>query len=203
VTGERTAPSPGPRARPASRLPAGVETHRAWLKTPVLPGLVGALGSILLLATPEKSFSRLAPLLVLFATILFMVQGLLARGAAGGTPTGAVTSPAVEPDAAALPRRRWLVAVFLQLGVAVYGGYFGAGIGILMLALLGFLGIADIHAANDARTFGACINGIAAGYFRPGVLGPTLLLAVGAIAGVLRRPPRPASAEPTPAGRWC
>ncbi|HXM75558.1 MAG TPA: sulfite exporter TauE/SafE family protein, partial [Thermoanaerobaculia bacterium] len=48
----------------------------------------------------------------------------------------------------------------------VYGGYFGAGIGILMLAVLGFLGLSDIHAANGIKNFFAiCINGVAAAYF--------------------------------------
>ena len=50
--------------------------------------------------------------------------------------------------------------------MAVYGGYFGAGIGILMLAVLGFLGLRDIHAMNGLKNFfGACINAVAAGYF--------------------------------------
>ncbi|HEY6147218.1 MAG TPA: sulfite exporter TauE/SafE family protein, partial [Thermoanaerobaculia bacterium] len=57
-------------------------------------------------------------------------------------------------------------AVLFQFGVGVYGGYFGAGIGILMLAVLGFLGLSDIHAANGIKNFfGMCINGVAAAYF--------------------------------------
>jgi uncharacterized protein len=157
-----------------------VETHREWLKTLLLPSLLGgALGSILLLATPEKSFARLAPVLVLFATVLFMAQGLLARRMAAKAPA--------EPIEPAPSRRRWVVASLLQLAVAVYGGYFGAGIGILMLALLGFLGISDIHAANGLKNFfGACINGVAAGYFifQGAVVWPlALLLSGGAILG--------------------
>jgi uncharacterized membrane protein YfcA len=158
-----------------------VETHRTWLKTLILPSLLGgAIGSILLLATPEKSFARLAPLLVLFATALFMVQGLLARrlATAANEPAGGAPSPSP---------RRWVAATLLQLGVAIYGGYFGAGIGILMLALLGFLGISDIHAANGLKNFfGACINGVAAAYFivQGAVRWPlALLLGAGAIAG--------------------
>ena len=57
----------------------------------------------------------------------------------------------------ARPRRhaaaRWAVASLAQLGVAVYGGYFGAGIGILMLVILGFLGLTDIHAMNGLKNF--------------------------------------------------
>src|SRR3954453_18697998 len=57
-----------------------VVTHRDWLKTLLAPSLLGgALGSVLLLRPPEHAFARLAPLLVLFATALFMLQGLVAR----------------------------------------------------------------------------------------------------------------------------
>jgi uncharacterized membrane protein YfcA len=114
-----------------------VRANRGWLKTLFLPSLVGGtVGSVLLLRTPEAVFATLAPLLILFATALFMIQGYLSRRS-----TLTVTDPSE------LSRGRWLLASFLQLGVALYGGYFGAGIGILMLALLGFLGLANIHAA--------------------------------------------------------
>jgi uncharacterized protein len=131
-----------------------VREHRAWLKTLFLPSLAGgAIGSVLLLRTPEKTFEILAPILILFATALFMIQGIVSRRSA-------------SPEAAAGPpgTGRWALAGLLQLGVAIYGGYFGAGIGILMLALLGFLGQSNIHAANGLKNFfGACINAVAAG----------------------------------------
>ena len=80
-----------------------------------------------------------------------------------------------------------MAAVLFQFGVSVYGGYFGAGIGILMLAVLGFLGLSDIHAANGLKNFFAmCINGVAAGYFilRGSVDWPAALVMIaGAIAG--------------------
>jgi uncharacterized protein len=131
-----------------------VAANRRWLKTLFLPSLFGgALGSVLLLATPEKAFDAIAPLLVLVATLLFMLQGAVTRWS-GGTEE----------------RRRslfgWTIAWLFQFGVAVYGGYFGAGIGILMLAVLGFLGLSDIHAANGLKNFfNMCINGVAAAYF--------------------------------------
>jgi uncharacterized membrane protein YfcA len=139
-----------------------VATHRAWFRTLFLPSLVGgALGSWLLLRTPEKLFANLAPLLVLFATVLFMVQGVVARGRARGGAAGDTTAVAPLPTGG-----RQAAALLAQLLVAVYGGYFGAGIGILMLALLGFLGLRDIHAMNGLKNFfGLCINGVAAGYF--------------------------------------
>src|SRR5437867_3490163 len=78
-------------------------------------------------------------------------------------------------------------ASLYQFGVGVYGGYFGAGIGILMLAVLGFLGLSDIHAANGIKNFFAmCINGVAAGYFilRGAVDWPAALIMIaGAIVG--------------------
>ncbi|HVT18770.1 MAG TPA: sulfite exporter TauE/SafE family protein [Thermoanaerobaculia bacterium] len=163
-----------------------VATHRQWLKTLLLPSLVGgALGSVLLLRTPEKIFAGLAPLLVLFATVLFILQGALARRSAGRRTVaaeGGLADPALH-----LSRRRWAVVACFMFAVAVYGGYFGAGIGILTLAALGFLGLSDIFAMNGIKNFlGFCINGVAAAYFvlRGRVVWPVaLLMMAGAVAG--------------------
>jgi len=159
-----------------------VVRHKEWLKTLFVPSLLGgALGSILLLRTPERIFAHLAPVLILAATLLFMARGALARRFLPGREA------ASEPKPSNLSRGRWTVAVLLQLAVAIYGGYFGAGIGILMLALLGFLGLQDIHAMNGLKNFfNLCINSVAAGYFilRGAVSWPVaLVLAVGAILG--------------------
>lgn len=144
-----------------------VETHRAWLKTLFLPSLVGgAIGSILLLRTPEKLFAHLAPLLILFATILFMLQGFLAKRRDARDARDAKAGDLAPIDPGNLPRKRWLVALLAQLGISIYGGYFGAAIGILMLAVLGFLGLKDIHAMNGLKNFFTLgINGVAAAYF--------------------------------------
>ena len=154
-----------------------VAANREWLKTLFLPSLLGgSLGAFLLLRTPVKTFAGLAPFLILFATFLFMLQGAVARWARS---TGREQS--------GLTSGRLTAAVLYQFGVGVYGGYFGAGIGILMLAVLGFLGLSDIHAANGVKNFfGMCINGVAAGYFifRGAVDWPAALIMVaGAIAG--------------------
>lgn len=156
-----------------------VSANRGWLRTLFLPCLLGGmLGSVLLLRTPEKTFQHLAPVLILFATILFMLRGVLAKRF--GPKTG-------NPDAADLPPGRFMTAALLQFAVAVYGGYFGAGIGILMLALLGFLGLTDIHAMNGLKNFfNLCINGVAAAYFviQGAVSWPeAAVLAVGAALG--------------------
>lgn len=153
-----------------------VATHRQWLKTLFLPSLVGgAIGSVLLLRTPEKLFARMAPFLVLFATLLFLFQVLSSRKS--GEP----------PAPGHRGRAGLLVATLFQLGVAVYGGYFGAGIGILMLVVLGWLGLSDIHAMNGLKNFfGICINSVAAGYFivRGAVDWPVaLVMIVGASLG--------------------
>ncbi len=199
---------------------AELRGHGAWLRALFLPSLIGGTaGSLLLLSTPEKVFARLAPWLVLFATALFLLQGLLAkrksrlsaptqstvppspaastaspssgsRGSAGlakatGSAEGAHPMEPSEagPSPGALPRGPgghplW-IAVLAQLGIALYGGYFGAGIGILMLALLGFLGLGDIHTMNGLKNFfNLCINLIAAGLFvaHGAVVWPAVLL---------------------------
>lgn len=127
-----------------------VRAHASWLRTLFLPSLAGgAIGSLLLLRTPDATFAALAPWLVLFATLLFAIQAALGRK---------------SPDAA--PRISLLVASGAQLLVGIYGGFFGAGIGILMLVILGFLGLTDIHAMNGLKNFfGFSINVVAAALF--------------------------------------
>jgi uncharacterized membrane protein YfcA len=153
-----------------------VSAHRQWLKTLLVPSLAGgALGSVLLLLTPERTFKDLAPFLVLFATLLFLFQIVSSRRAGErGVPRG--------PQGT-----RWAAASLLQFGVAVYGGYFGAGIGILMLVILGYLGLEDIHAMNGLKNFfNLCINSVAAAYFivRGAVNWPlALVMIVGATVG--------------------
>jgi hypothetical protein len=154
-----------------------VRAHAHWLRVLLLPSLAGgAIGAVLLLATPARAFERMAPLLVLFATALFVIQGAMARRR--GAP-----DPATDRRGRGRVAWAWL----LQLLIGIYGGYFGAGIGILMLAVLGFLGLADIHAANGVKNFfGMCINGVAAAWFiiRGAVDWPVALVMIaGAIAG--------------------
>jgi hypothetical protein len=117
--------------------------------------LGGLLGSVLLTRTGETVFGRLVPFLILFATLLFLAQGAFRRFAGFG-----------EKGAAHPHHRAVWVAVIFQFAVSVYGGYFGAGIGILMLASLGFLGLRDIHEMNALKNILSClINVIAALWF--------------------------------------
>lgn len=144
----------------------------------VPPAVVGGLvGSILLLVTPPRVFDTIVPLLVLFATALLLFQNLRPRAA----------SPP-EGSAWVLPRRTG-VAVAMQFLVGVYGGYFGAGMGIMMLAILDRLGGVDIHGMNGVKSvLGAAINGVAAVTFvLSGVVDYRVaaIMAAGAVAGGL------------------
>lgn len=134
-----------------ARLPA----LRPWLVRFVPVSVLGGwLGSVLLTHGSESVFARLVPFLILFATGLFVAQGMFRRFAGGIGGSGGHT-----------PRALALALVF-QFAVAVYGGYFGAGIGILMLASLGFLGLGDIHQMNALKNLlGSLINLVAAAWF--------------------------------------
>ena len=143
--------------------------------TLVAPSLVGGLaGAVLLERTPPELFERIVPGLILFATCLFMAQEPLQRR----------FNLTTVHDA----RSHWLSwTMFFQLLVGIYGGYFGAGIGIMMLAALSLMGHTDIHQMNGVKNLLAvAINGIAIAYLASTdlILWPTaLLMAVGAIAG--------------------
>lgn len=140
----------------------------------VAPSVAGGLaGAMLLERTPADLFERIVPVLILFATCLFMAQEPLQRRFNLAT---------------ARERSPWLSwTMIFQLLVGVYGGYFGAGIGIMMLAALSLMGHSDIHQMNGVKNMLAvAINGIAIGYlaFTDLILWPTaLLMAAGAIAG--------------------
>jgi hypothetical protein len=132
----------------------------AWIVRGTLPSLVGGvLGALLLLRTPAPVFAWLVPWLILFATALFALSGPLNALARRRTLVRGTTDGV--PDAP-----RWVPIMGYQLLVSVYGGYFGAGIGIMMLAGLALAGFAAIHRAIALRNYYAIlINGIAAVYF--------------------------------------
>jgi uncharacterized protein len=156
-----------------------VETLKAprkflYLLIPSVAG--GVVGAMLLKRTPPVTFAALVPFLILFATVLFMLQESVQRWLRSGA--------SAHQEAAA----SWMIgASFYQFLVAVYGGYFGAGIGILMLAAFGIMGFTDIHQMNGLKSFLAlCINGVAAAYFiwNGMVSWPhALVMAVGAVVG--------------------
>lgn len=109
----------------------------------------GGAGAFLLLNTSQSAFVHLIPWLLLFATVLFTFSKPITALLRTETKSGVSW--------------RSLVGVsILQLVIAIYGGYFGGGIGILMLASLAIMGMENIHEMNSLRTFLAIvINGIA------------------------------------------
>jgi uncharacterized membrane protein YfcA len=176
---------------------------RDWAIRFAIPSLVGGLvGALLLLRTPSERFDQIVPWLVLGATSLFVIQRPLMaairrrysvtsvpRPEAGGerqeeqpsdeSPVTSQPDPATRPPTAAL--------LLFQFLVAIYGGYFGAGIGILMLAALGFMGFTNIHRMNGLKNWGGlCINITAAVTFA--LLGlvnwpVAIAMAIGAMGG--------------------
>lgn len=151
---------------------------RPWWRHWAVPSLLGGVtGALLLISTPEHNFSTLVPWLILGATVLFLVQQPLLRWIVGHR------EPAASVERAA-PPRRYLVYQFV---VSIYGGYFGAGAGILMLAAFEMMGLRNIHTMNGLKNWcGLNINAIAVAVFIVSgvILWPiALTMAIGAIAG--------------------
>jgi uncharacterized protein len=154
---------------------------RRWMLLLGAPSIAGGLiGAGLLLLTPSRLFASIVPFLILFATILF----------AAGEPINRRLALNDDPPSQTerLPTRAWWIgAIVFQFVVAIYGGYFGAGMGILMLAALGLMGLTDIHQMNGLKNFFAvCINVVASVYFiASGRVEWTyaLVMVVGGIAG--------------------
>jgi uncharacterized membrane protein YfcA len=149
---------------------------RRWTLLLIGPSLLGgALGSLLVTVLDPTIFNNLVPWLILTAALLFLIQPALGKLIGQEhrleTPSGGTVA----------------AVVLFQFLVAVYGGYFGAGIGILMLSALALMGLPGVHQMNAVKTFLAfCINGISVVVF---VLGHkvhwsyALVMAVGAILG--------------------
>jgi uncharacterized protein len=113
----------------------------------------GVIGAFLLLRTPAHTFMRVLPWLMLGATLLFISGKRLAGSRASSVGHNATTEAIVG-------------ASIFELAVAVYGGYFGGGVGIVNLAMLAAVGMTDIHAMNALKSIlGIAINGVAAVVF--------------------------------------
>ncbi len=119
-----------------------------WVRRFLLPSLVGGVvGAWLVVVAPERVFEAIIPWLVLFATLLILFQEPIrrARGSGGG---------------GSAPRSFWPWLAIL--GMAIYGGYFGAGIGIITLAVLGAVTPMDLHSQNATKTIlASVVNGAA------------------------------------------
>jgi len=120
----------------------------------IVSAVGGIIGAVLLTNTSDALFSKMVPFLILFATLLFMAQDAFRR-----------LGRMERPDRATGAGAFWGAMAF-QFVVAIYGGFFGAGIGILMLASLGFLGMKNIHEMNALKTvLGSLINAVAMVWF--------------------------------------
>ncbi|AWK87401.1 sulfite exporter TauE/SafE family protein [Azospirillum thermophilum] len=143
----------------------------------------GLLGALLLLWTPERLFEAIVPWLLLFATVLFAFGPKISTWVRQNFHVG---------------HGAVLVAQFL---IAIYGGYFGGGIGILILATLGVFGLTDLHAMNGLKALvSGCLNAVAvvafvvggAVYWTEGLIMLVAAMAGGyAGASVARRIPPP------------
>jgi uncharacterized protein len=147
-----------------------------WLGVPSLVG--GMAGALLAVRVGDGVFEKLVPWLVLTATSLFMLQEPIRRAVLKRNSEDLTES--ASPDT--------LIGVMVfQLFVALYGGFFGAGIGILMLASLGLLGIKNIHRVNGLKNLSAVlINGAASVAFAAKHQVDyriAILMAIGAIIG--------------------
>lgn len=147
------------------------EKTKKWLWLMLPPTVVGAiLGALLLVASGQATFKVVVPFLILLATVLLAFQGRIKDFALSGK----------------FHIRPWM-SVLLQFLVAVYGGYFGAGMGIMMLGVMSLTMDADLHEMNAVKNwlavvinFGASVILVAKGLV---VLIPALAVMAGALLG--------------------
>lgn len=155
-----------------------LDVPRRVLLPLITASLIGGLaGAFLLLKTPAHTFMRVLPWMILGATLLFAFGKRLAAGRAS----------VIQHDASSAALAG---ATAFQFAIAVYGGYFGGGMGIVTLAMLAALGMTDIHAMNALKSvMGFVINGVAvvefiifhAIYWKHG----TIMIAGGILGGYL------------------
>lgn len=160
-----------------------LKTQRSAIKLLAAVSLVGGLvGALLLLITPSSIFSLILPYLMLGATSLFALSPRINQFVRRASAQQSGAGHHMQESSST----RWR-SIFLQGIISIYGGFFGGGIGILMLATLSLMGIDDIHEMNALKTvLATLINGIAVVTFAVAkqVAWPAaLLMAVGAILG--------------------
>ncbi len=150
-----------------------IDIPRPALTKMLVASVLGSIvGAILLLRTSNASFSQLIPILLFVATTLFILGPRLTKATQHMTAALTVESP---------------LGIALQFAIAIYGGFFGAAMGILMLALLGILGMHDLRRANAFKVLlSTVINGVAVVPFviaRAITWDAAIAMSVGAIAG--------------------
>jgi uncharacterized membrane protein YfcA len=140
----------------------------------VVASLVGAFfGAGLLLVTPERVFSYFIPVLMAFATILFAFAGRI--------------SSYMRKRASAADAHRWAHSMSVIFPVSFYGGYFGAGVGVLLSAVLSIGTAGNYRAANVTKNLVTSLNSLIASlvFWSQGTVRwtPTLLMMSGALIG--------------------
>ena len=128
---------------------------KSWILPLIIPSLVGStIGTCLVAQRDPKEFLVLVPWLILMATSLFLLQPAITKWTGIGKPHATPSTLA-----------RYGIIGF-QFAIAFYGGYFGAGIGILMLSSLAMMGVSDIHRMNSIKTLlASTINSVCVALF--------------------------------------
>ena len=142
----------------------------------------GVLGAVVLLRTPQDTFAQLVPWLLLLATLLLIFGGPAVGRIRRAMGQSAVAAAGQQPGRGALA-----VIAMVQLLLGIYGGYFGGGMGFVMLAAMAAIGLDNIHIMNGLKTaLASCINGVAVATFiaAGAVAWPeAIVMLVGAIIG--------------------
>jgi uncharacterized protein len=176
----------------AYRKELTADTRRLLPPLVVVGAIGGLLGAIVLLRTPPQTFMHLVPWLLLIATLLFVVSGRLAAWVRSSEFMARWTHGSSDAGGHALaggrvPGPLLAAGLALELPIAFYVGYFGAGVGILILALLALMGLENIHAMNALKTvLVSVLNGVAFATFvwaRAIVWPQAVLMIVGASIG--------------------
>jgi uncharacterized protein len=149
---------------------------RRLLPPLIVTGIAGGvIGARVLLVTPQTTFLRLIPWLMLMATLLFMAGPRITAWVRGRAAQGKTSTTLT------------VAGYFLALVISIYIGYFGAGVGILLLSLLALMGMDDIHAMNGVKTLlVSVVNGVAIVTFilAKVIIWPqALLMVVGSLIG--------------------
>lgn len=136
------------------RKTASGTSHLSFKELFMISLVGGIVGAVLLLMTPAASFAHLVPWLMLFATLTF------AWGSFRKLPIPIVNNAERKPD-----RLGRVGAALAQFAISIYGGYFGGGAGLIMLATLSYAGMNIRKAINTKNILAAVMNTSAVGVF--------------------------------------
>jgi uncharacterized membrane protein YfcA len=158
-----------------SQLP---KFDRAFIALLIVSLIAATGGAILLMLTPERLFELLVPLLLGFGTLLFAYAKPI--GAWLGQLSFGKSKTTLHPNA---------IGLGMIVPVSIYGGYFGAGVGVLMIAALSVANSGDYRAANVTKNLVGSLNNLVAAivFASQGMIAwiPALIVATGAIGGAL------------------